>query len=69
MVVRGLWAVAKTWVDDPYPCRCWERSDWGAAQCGTRYCPCWMRADIHPGLPADCCAWRSLSLTTHSVVN
>ena len=44
---RGVWLVAGTPIDQPYPCMC------TAPYCGAR-CPC--RGRVDGPLPAQCCA-------------
>ncbi len=47
---RGVWIVAGTRADEPYPCRCHERK---YRKCSPAFCPCSGRPD--PPSP-DCCA-------------
>lgn len=49
---RGVWLIAGTRTDAPYPCRCHERR---YEQCSAAFCPCAGRRN--PQNPA-CCANR-----------
>lgn len=48
----GVWLIAGTPVDRPYPCRCWL-----GQPCGAR-CPCVGRTDAAT-MPVACCARRA----------
>lgn len=47
-----VWAVARTPVTEPYPCRCAEAK---YGECSPAWCPCAGRSDV---LPAPCCSGR-----------
>lgn len=51
-VPSGTWVVARTRLEDPYPCRCHERK---YKQCSAVFCPCAGRKDPQNSL---CCANR-----------
>lgn len=51
----GVWLVAGTALDQPYPCRCLER---GQRDCGSQWCPCFGRTDL-AGLTPACCGVRA----------
>jgi hypothetical protein len=48
----GIWLVAGTPVDQPYPCRCHERL---GKECSAAWCPCAGRPD--PQGPRCCANW------------
>lgn len=50
----GVWAIARTPVSKPYPCRCHERR---GRECSAAWCPCAGRTDLR-NVPLDCCAHR-----------
>lgn len=50
--LKGVWAIAGTRVDEPYPCRCHERK---YERCSAAFCPCAGRTDP-PN--SECCANR-----------
>lgn len=66
-IVPGVWILAGP---EPspgvYPCRCHERSPWGASQCGPgpagrpSYCPCYGRTRGIEFMPPECCGRMSL---------
>ncbi len=55
----GIWLMAGTPVNKPYPCRCWI-----GRRCNTTgahrayWCPCWRRHDDLDRMPAACCGRR-----------
>jgi len=54
----GMWLIARTPVDRPYPCRCWLGKPCNTSHPHPAYrCPCWGRADTGR-LPAHCCTHR-----------
>lgn len=53
--LRGLWLVAKTPLQAPYPCRCAPLTTGGT--CHPVYCPCAGRIDLDH-VPAGCCGHR-----------
>lgn len=55
----GVWLIAKTPVDRPYPCRCWLGKRCRTTSDHAAYlCPCWGRTDLDH-LPSHCCAKRA----------
>ena len=50
--MRGVWIIAGTPLNQPYPCRCDERR---GGTCSPRWCPCAGRVDLHQ-VPPTCCA-------------
>jgi hypothetical protein len=50
-MIKGVWLVAGTSLDQPYPCRCHER--WNDRGCSAAWCPCAGRQRVN--LPSDCC--------------
>jgi hypothetical protein len=51
----GVWLVAGTPVDQPYPCRCHERK---GRQCSAAWCPCAGRLPCDRPPNRDCCSYR-----------
>lgn len=51
-----IWAVTRTPITKPYPCRCDERR---YSRCSPKYCPCAGRTDHLDQMPAGCCARRA----------
>lgn len=49
---RGVWLVAGTPIDEPYPCRCAEAK---YGRCNAAFCPCSGRPDPQG---ANCCGHR-----------
>ncbi len=49
----GVWMVAGTPVNQPYPCLCNRGDRWA---CNNQRCNCTHRFDIE-NVPGDCCAW------------
>lgn len=56
---RGRWIVARTPLEEPYPCMCSVRPThaigWKNWQCSPAFCACAGRSD--PQEP-ECCGWR-----------
>lgn len=53
---QGVWIVAGTPSDQPYPCRCHERR---RDSCSVKWCPCSGRTDL-ANVPKSCCAnWNT----------
>jgi hypothetical protein len=48
----GVWLIAGTPLDQPYPCRCSERM---GRECSAAWCPCAGRSDPQT---RSCCAHR-----------
>jgi hypothetical protein len=51
----GVWLIARTPTDQPYPCRCSA-----SGRCNPRYCPCAGRLDLD-NVSANCCAHHNTS--------